>query len=83
MEKTAERFIINGEQLGPPLGVLQGGQKIIGIPTRLRWQAEIQTTRYGHWLVQENVDWQLAKQLYGIGWTYLENEATFFKPKLE
>ena len=82
-EKTAERFTINGEQLGPPLGVLQGGQKIIGIPTRPRWQAEIQTTRYGHWLVQENADGRWAKQLYNIRGTYLENEATFFKPKLE
>ena len=83
--KTTERFFRIQEQLGPSLGVIQGGpphHRNPNAPT-LNCRVEIQTTRCGQKMVQEKQFWQWGKKLYRSRGTHLRNEATFFKPMME
>ena len=74
--KTAEQFIKLREQVGPSLGVIQGGAAhhptfAYRNPTYMLW-AEYDERKSA---------WQWPKQLYILRGTCLESEATFFSPK--
>ena len=51
--RTADRFINIREELGSTLGAFQGVPKIIATQTRQRLWTEVQTTRCGQKMVQE------------------------------
>ena len=80
---TSQRFIQIRGQLGPSLGVIQGGA------THLR-RSNAPTfadrdPNYTLWAEDDAKEraWQWAKQLYRIRGDYFENEAKFFSPKME
>ena len=82
--KTAERFIDIREQLGPSLAVIVGGAKHHrnhNAPTFADRDPEIQTTLWAEDGARKAA-MQWGNNLYSIRGTYLENEATFFKPKM-
>ena len=81
--KTAEIFIKCLELLGPSLGVVQGGPKLHRNPNAPSCADRDPNNTLWAEDDARKAAWQLANMLYRIRGTFLENEATFFKPKME